>query len=161
MYAAKPFTFGRALTSEESLAQQPRQPRHGRRPLPSLAEVALDSLRVDQLREALRLNSISFPSQVPVFDRQDRPDLQSKIAQLYFVLGWSCGTIALRYGMVRQRVGQILNGWTHRAIELGYIQLIPPPECLALPSVMPRNRLVDPPSQRIPVPALPAFEHTL
>jgi len=90
------------------------------------------------------MNSISFPSQVPVFHRDDRPDLQRKFAQLYFVLGWSCGRIAVRYGIVRQRVGQILNAWTRRAVEMGYIQIIPPPEVLTLLAAMLRGRRPEP-----------------
>jgi hypothetical protein len=73
------------------------------------------------------MNLISFPGQVPVFGRHDRPDLQWRFAQLYFVLGWRCGEIAARYGVARQRAGQILKAWTARAVETGYIQVIPPP----------------------------------
>jgi hypothetical protein len=127
MYAAKPFTYHRPAVLKSARTQ-----RYERRPLPALTEVHLESLRVDQLREALRMNSVSFPSQVPTFNREDRPDLQHKFAQLYFVLGWSCGKIAVRYGIVRQRVGQILNAWTRRAVAKGYIQVIPPAESLTL-----------------------------
>jgi len=90
--------------------------------------VKLESLRTDQLRVAVRGNLVTFPSQVPVFERHDRPDLQRRVVQLYFVLGWSCATIAARYGMVRQRIGQVLNTWKRRAVETGYIQYIPSPE---------------------------------
>jgi hypothetical protein len=161
MYAAKPFTYGRPAVSERTPAKPARPQRYERRPLPPLAEVQLESLRVDQLREALRMNSISFPSQVPVFDRDDRPDLQRNFAQLYFVLGWSCGKIALRYGFVRQRVGQILNAWTRRAVEMGYIQIIPPPESLALLAAMLRDRLPEPASHSLPPLPAASLEHTL
>jgi hypothetical protein len=107
-----------------------KYPRSRRRPLPPLDEVKLQSLRADQLRIAIRNNLVTFPSQVPVFERHDRPDLQRRIVQLYFVLGWSCATIAARYGMLRQRIGQVLSTWKRRAVEMGYIQYIPPPPLL-------------------------------
>lgn len=97
----------------------------GRSPLPALDDVGLETLRADQLRLAIRSNLVTFPSQIPVFERHDRPDLQRRIVQLYFVFGWSCTTIAARYGMVRQRIGQVLNTWKRRAIETGYLQVIP------------------------------------
>lgn len=97
-----------------------------RKSLPSLDRVTLHSLRSDQLRVAIRSNLVSFPSQVPVFERHDRPDLQRRIVQLYFLLGWSCETIAARFGLLRQRVGQVLSTWKRRAVEMGYIQVIPP-----------------------------------
>jgi hypothetical protein len=157
MYAAKPFTYGRPAVSERALSKRATPQRYERRPLPSLAEVPLKSLRIDQLREALRMNSVSFPSQVPVFNRDDRPDLQRKFAQLYFVLGWSCGRIAVRYGIVRQRVGQILNAWTRRAVEMEYIQIIPPPEVLTLLAAMLRGRRPEPAAHPIALLALPSI----
>jgi len=63
---------------------------------------------------------------VPTFERHDRPDLQWRIVQLYFMLGWGYETIAVRYGLAHQRVAQILKTWKRRAIETGYIQHIPP-----------------------------------
>jgi hypothetical protein len=156
MYAAKPFTYHRP-----AVVRPARTQRYTRRPLPHLTEVHLESLRVDQLREALRMNSVSFPSQVPVFKREDRPDLQHKFAQLYFVLGWSCGKIAGRYGVVRQRVGQILTAWTRRAVEEGYIQVIPPAQSLTLLETSPSSRT---PEAMVPHPAAmfppPVLEHT-
>ena len=89
---------------------------------------------MDQLREAVRANHVSFPSPVPTFKRHDRPDLQWKLVQLYFVFGWSCESIARRYGLIHQRVRQILKIWKQRAVEMGYIQYIPPAQVLwALP----------------------------
>ena len=87
--------------------------------------LAIGRLSLNDLREAIRSNRVSFPAQVPIFPKHDRPDLQRKMVQLYFVLGWSCGAIASRYGMIRQRVQQILNTWKRRAVEMGYIQHIP------------------------------------
>jgi hypothetical protein len=93
----------------------------------SVDRIKLDSLRIDLLREAIRANRVSFPSQVPTFERHDRPDLQSKLVQLYFVLGWSCENLAARYGLIHQRVRQILTTWKRRAVVTGYIQVIPSP----------------------------------
>src|SRR5260221_14350634 len=90
--------------------------------IPPLSEPKLEGLRADHLRAAIRRNVVTFPSQVPVFERHVRPDLQRKMVQLYFVLGWSCESIAARYGLLRQRAGQILRTWQQRAIETGYIQ---------------------------------------
>jgi hypothetical protein len=81
---------------------------------------------MDELRLAVRANQVTFPAQVPSFERHDRPDLQWKLAQLYFVLGWNCESIAAKYGLIHQRVRQILKVWKRRAVEMGYIQFIPP-----------------------------------
>ena len=78
------------------------------------------------VQQAVRKNLMSFPSEVPVFERQSRPDLQQKLAVLYFVRGWTMDDIARRYGLVRQRMGQILTAWRIRAVSEGYIQPIAP-----------------------------------
>jgi hypothetical protein len=78
------------------------------------------------LRQAVRENLVSFPSQVPVFERQSRPDLQQKLVVLYFLRGWTMDDIAKRYGLGRQRMGQILTAWRNRAVKEGYIQAIAP-----------------------------------
>jgi hypothetical protein len=78
------------------------------------------------VQQAVRENLMSFPSEVPVFERQSRPDLQQKLAVLYFVRGWTMDDIARRYGLVRQRMGQILTAWRVRAMNEGYIQPIAP-----------------------------------
>ncbi len=136
-------------TVSEMMPKPMRRQRYEGRTLPPLGEVPLDSLRIDRLRQALRTNAISFPSQVPIFDREDRPDLQRKIAQLFFVLGWSCGQIAVRYGVVRSRVGQILKKWTRCALEMGYIQLIPPADAPVLLSATARDRASEPASHPV------------
>jgi hypothetical protein len=113
-----------ALRECTSVATPPRSRRSPRGPR-QVDQTSLHTLRLDQLRQAVRNNLVSFPSQVPVFERHDRPDLQRRIVQLYFILGWSCATIAARYGILRQRVGQVLSTWKRRALETGYIQYIP------------------------------------
>ncbi len=87
---------------------------------------AFEACTPSQLRRKLRTNQVSFPAQVPTFAKHDRPDVQRKVAQLYFLFGWSCLRIAQRYGLLRQRVQQILTTWMRRAIQAGYIQEIPP-----------------------------------
>jgi hypothetical protein len=91
-------------------------------------EQRLDLVSLCNLRTAIRANRVSFPSQVPIFVKHDRPDLQRQMVQLYFVLGWNCDAIADRYGLIRQRVQQILNTWKRRAAQTGYIQHIPEAE---------------------------------
>jgi hypothetical protein len=105
---------------------QPRAlPAYRARPRPiNLDKIEADSL--NELRRKIRENRVSFPSQVPTFPKHDRPDLQRKAVQLYFLFGWSCNRIALRLGILRQRVQQILSTWKRRAIQMGYIQEIPP-----------------------------------
>ena len=76
------------------------------------------------LRRAVQENLVTFPAQVPIFKNRPRPDLQRKIAVLYFVRGWTMTDIAKRYNMARQRVGQILTAWRTRAVMEGYLQKI-------------------------------------
>jgi hypothetical protein len=86
----------------------------------------IEELSLSELRGKIRRNRVSFPSQVPTFAKHDRPDLQRKTVQLYFLFGWSCSRIAQRHGVLRQRIQQILSTWKRRAIQMGYIQEIPP-----------------------------------
>lgn len=95
----------------------------------------IEEFTLNQLRRRVRQNRVSFPSQVPTFEKHDRPDVQRKAVQLYFLFGWSCSRIARRHGLLRQRVQQILSTWKRRAIQMGYIQDIPPVS--EIPSVMP------------------------
>ncbi len=98
--------------------------------LPPYDQAKLKSLRLNQFRKAIRANAVSFPSQVPTFERHDRQDIQAKVVQLYFVLGWSCTRIASRHGITPGRVTHILKVWKQRAVETGYVQYIPPAESL-------------------------------
>lgn len=86
----------------------------------------IEEFTLNELRRKIRQNHVSFPSQVPTFAKHDRPDVQRKAVQLYFLFGWSCSRIAQRHGLLRQRVQQILSTWKRRAIQMGYIQEIPP-----------------------------------
>lgn len=132
----------------DSLMTRGRRPhRYSQPDLPSFDQSTLDSLRVDQLRVAVRANLVSFPSAVPTFERHDRPDLQWRIVQLYFAFGWGYETIAIRFGLAHQRVAQILKTWKRRAIETGYVQYIPPFEPLTMPAA----------SASIPPPQVPPF----
>jgi hypothetical protein len=92
----------------------------------TISDEQLREMRIDKLRVAIRKNQVSFPSQIPIFPKHTRPDLQGKLVQLYFVLGWTRSRITARYGLGQQRFQQILGTWKRRAIELGYIQTIPP-----------------------------------
>ena len=84
------------------------------------------SIRI--VRTAIRKHRLSFPAQVPVFLNLYRPEIQWRIAVLYFVRGWSRFKIAERYGITTRRVGQLARQWTSMAMELGYVDQIPPAE---------------------------------
>lgn len=94
-----------------------------RRAPPGL-EQNIEEVDLEGLRAALRENRISFPSQVPTFRACGHPELQSKLVQLFFVLGWSCAAIAERYGLSPQQVQLLLASWRLRAIRAGYLQRI-------------------------------------
>ncbi len=85
----------------------------------------LQNLRNDKLKEAVRGNLVSFPAQAPVYERQSKADVGWRVAVLYYVRGWSLTGIGNRYGVTRERAGQILNEWRVRSIKAGYIQEIP------------------------------------
>jgi hypothetical protein len=88
-----------------------------------LAETPAWNLRF--IRKAVRSQSLSFPSQVPVFTHLHRPDIQWRMVLLYFVQGWPSRKIASRYGMSGKRVTQLLRQWTSRAMLRGYLDRIP------------------------------------
>jgi hypothetical protein len=85
--------------------------------------IAAWSLRY--MRREIRSHCISFPAQVPVFPQLPRIDIQWRIVLLYFIRGWSTQTIAVRYGMSRKRVMQLLKQWISQAIVSGYVDRIP------------------------------------
>lgn len=78
------------------------------------------------LQDAIRRNTVCFPSQAPVFGRRPRRDLQWRLAVLYFVRGWSTALIARHYGITRERCCQIIAEWRMRAVNMGYIQDVTP-----------------------------------
>ena len=80
------------------------------------------------LQALVRSNLVCFPAQAPVFGQKSRRDLQWRLAVLYFVRGWSTRLIAVRYGLTRERCGQIISDWRIRAVTLGYIQDVTPEE---------------------------------
>ena len=59
----------------------------------------IDLLGNGELRAALWQNGISFPSQIPLFHHLERGRMQVRMAQLYFLRGWTFAQIALRYGL--------------------------------------------------------------
>jgi hypothetical protein len=104
-------------------------------------EPNLTEMPVDELREEIRKNRVTFPAQVPVFSKHDRADVQRQLVQLYFLFGWSGPRIGTRYGLRRSRVQQILNAWKRRAVELGYLQCVPPVPLFAPPAQGPPVRV--------------------
>ena len=95
------------------------------RPDPSVRNKNIGEIDISNLRRAIRANWVTFPSQVPTFPTCGQPDLQRKLVQLYFVMGWSCAQIAARYGLVQDRVRAVLGAWKWQAANAGYIQHIP------------------------------------
>jgi hypothetical protein len=76
------------------------------------------------LREAVKNNSVSFPSQTPCFASNADGGLHWRIAQLYYVSGWSLGCICRRHRLSKQMVRNILTQWRVRAIAAGLVQEI-------------------------------------
>ena len=98
---------------------------------PMVRKQNIQEIEIGILREAIRANWVSFPSQVPTFPNCGLPDLQPKLIQLYFVFGWKCANIAARYGLAQEQVRHILNAWRCRAGSAGYIQHILPAEVVS------------------------------
>lgn len=92
--------------------------------MPRTVELGLLGNRAVQT--LVRGNFVCFPSQAPVFGQKSRRDIQWRLAVLYFVRGWSTRSIAERYGLTRERCGQIISDWRIRAVALGYIQDVTP-----------------------------------
>ena len=130
----QPGAFGRSLAKISAL------PSLGK--TSALLDAKLRFMRIDVLRKAIRDGIVSFPSQIPTFSKHSRPDLQMKLVQLYFVAGWSRQQIRVKYGLGRVRTQQIICTWKNRAIELGYIQSIPPDQTRVLTSLHSPIRVV-------------------
>jgi Transposase len=107
----------------------------------AISDKKLLQMRVDELRAAIWKHQVSFPSQIPTFSKHTRPDVQRKLVQLYFVCGWSGPKIRARYDLSAQRFQQILSTWKRRAVELGFIQTIPPDQALSFGPVRPPIRI--------------------
>jgi transposase-like protein len=76
------------------------------------------------LRAAIERNLVTFPAQTPEFAKNQSGEVQARIAQLYFVAGWTIRDIGNRYQMNSEMVRKTLNEWRVRAISSGYIQEI-------------------------------------
>jgi hypothetical protein len=92
--------------------------------LPRAVKLVLPAMDNRTVRQALRENLVSFPAQIPIFEKLCRPDLQRHAVLLYFVRGWTMKDLAARFGLARQRMGQILTAWRVRAVKEGYIEAI-------------------------------------
>jgi hypothetical protein len=77
------------------------------------------------LRKAIWENQVTFPAQIPVFEKQARPDIQWRLVQLYFIHRWRFSDLGKRYRVTPQRAMQIVTLWRLRAMASGYIQEIP------------------------------------
>jgi hypothetical protein len=78
------------------------------------------------LRRAVRMNIVTFPSQIPSFPKGSQADVQWRMVLLFFVRGWSVAKIAERFQVPKHRVWTLLNEWSVRAMALGYVQVIDP-----------------------------------
>jgi DNA-binding winged helix-turn-helix (wHTH) protein len=94
-------------------------------------QVNISEMSLDRLRRAIRTNRVAFPSQVPIFPRQPRPNIQWRLVELFFIHNWSCADLAPRYGLSAGHVSHLISRWVRRAAALGYLQEIPPMEALA------------------------------
>jgi hypothetical protein len=100
------------------------------RPDARIRNRSIGEIDLGNLRRAIRANWISFPSQVPSFPGGGQANLQQKVVQLYFLMGWSCARIATRYGLTQERVRDVLRAWKRRAANAGYLQHIPSVEVM-------------------------------
>lgn len=79
------------------------------------------------LRAAIRKNAVTFPSQmVRLRGSGSENDEPEKIAHLYFICGWSVGSLSRRYGLSKKRIEDCLTRWRNRAVAAGFIQEIQP-----------------------------------
>jgi hypothetical protein len=82
--------------------------------------------KLNDLRAAIQANQVTFPVPVPIFASEYRADVQWRVAELYFVHGWSPVRLAARYRISSSRVRQSLRSWARRARTVGYLQPILP-----------------------------------
>jgi hypothetical protein len=75
----------------------------------------------------------------PIFSRHSKPDREWRIAVLYFIRGWQCRDLAGRFEITPERVRQILGEWKRRAVQLGFIQSIPPDQPMKKPQRIPKE----------------------
>ena len=92
----------------------------------SVPESNLEQTAIHQVRDAIRANRVSFPAQVPTFPTCGFSELQTRMVDLYFVLGWNVSGVAARYGLSHQQVRRMLNEWKVRAVRAGYIERVSP-----------------------------------
>ncbi len=113
--------------------------------------------RIDDLRAAIKTNRVNFPVPVPIFPTQFRPDIQWRLAELYFIRGWSSRRLAERYGVTARRIQQSLQQWANQAVERGYLQTIPPEAILPANLGEPAMATATPIFSRIPASAARNF----
>lgn len=115
----------------------------------STAEPLTAVWSIGELRKAVWANRVNFPSPVPIFTGQFRPEIQWRLVELYFIRGWSARRLAERYGVTARRIQQSLQCWVGRALARGYLQEIPP-AVMSLPAECARAVSAIPESPRIP-----------
>jgi len=93
--------------------------------VPDTAALHEDMVSIVELRAAIHANRVNFPVPVPVFKWQHKAEVQWRLAELYFVHGWSPARLADRYHITSSRVRQTLRAWAQRAKDSGYLQTVP------------------------------------
>lgn len=78
------------------------------------------------LRKLIRRNLVTFPAQARSYSKRAEGDLAPRLAQLYFIRGWSIRAICAKYGLRKSACQKLLAEWRIRAVGSGYIQEIEP-----------------------------------
>jgi hypothetical protein len=79
----------------------------------------LKKLTSHTLRLAIWNRRVSFPSQIPVFEKQTRSDIQWRAVGLYLIGRWSFRELGKWYKLTPQRMMQIVDKWRIRAVNAG------------------------------------------
>jgi hypothetical protein len=104
-----------------------------------MTEIDASRLSIYRVRGAIRNQMLSFPAQAPLFSRHSKPDREWRMAVLYFIHGWQCRDLARRFEITPVRVRQILGEWKRRAVQVGFIQSIPPDQPMKKPERIPKE----------------------
>jgi hypothetical protein len=75
------------------------------------------------LRQAIRGNIVSFPSQIPSLLKEPA-EAPWRVVALFFLRGWAPTRIAARFQVPVHRIRKSLDAWCVRAFALGYLQVI-------------------------------------
>ena len=85
----------------------------------------IEEVGIRGLQKAIRANRVSFPLRVPAFPGCGPLQVQHKIVDLYFLVGWNSTSIAAQYGLTRRQVCDILGRWKRHAVNAGFVHYTP------------------------------------